>query len=89
VTCIADFLVDQSSLNVYKNLVENMKDYALFTIDSEEETQGDLQNFRQKILQKQYLQSILKKKQQIKYQRRQNLLMNPKLVPKVTKRKYR
>ncbi len=83
VTCIADFLVDQSSLEVYKHLVEDMKDFALFRIDLEEETRGDLQGFRQKAEHKQYYQANLNMEQQIRNQRRQNLLMNPRLMRKV------
>lgn len=71
VTCIADFLVDQSSLEVYTNLVEDMKDLALFRVDLEEPNKGgDLHEFKQRAEHKKYLQGTRSIEQQIKYQRR-------------------
>lgn len=49
VTCIADVLVDGSSLQLNSRLVDEMKKLAVFKINLVEETKGDLNQFTQTI----------------------------------------
>lgn len=72
VTCIADFLVDQSSLEVHENLVEDMKSLALFRVDLEEKTNGDLDKFEQEVRERHRLQETMSRQEQIQYYRKKN-----------------
>jgi hypothetical protein len=42
ITCIADILVDETSLNINGRLVDEMKKLAVFKVNLEEETKADV-----------------------------------------------
>jgi len=59
VTCIADFLVDQKTMEINPDLVEEMKNLALFRVDLEEPTQGDYIQFKKRIHRRNMMQDKL------------------------------
>lgn len=49
ITCIADFLVDETSLRMNDDLVEEMKNLALFKVNLNERSLGDFNQFIRKV----------------------------------------